>query len=105
MKIPFRLPTGRDFRNAVAEHQRRIQERLKDPAVQAEVAKARAEATAAARLLKERFGATRVRLFGSLARGDTWKESTSTSRSKGFARANSSKPSASSARTSKPSSG
>jgi hypothetical protein len=49
---------------------RRLDERLRDPAVVARLDAARAEAAAAARVLRERFGATRVRLFGSLARRD-----------------------------------
>ena len=70
MKVPYEPPTMADFRAAVAANLRRIEERNRDPEVQATLAGARAEAAAAARMLRERFGARRVRLFGSLARGD-----------------------------------
>lgn len=43
-------------------------QRLADPQVQRELEEARAQASEAARILKERFAAKRVRLFGSLAR-------------------------------------
>jgi predicted nucleotidyltransferase len=71
MQIPYEAPTMADFRAALAVRERRLAERARDPAVQPVLAAARAEAAAAARLLREKFGARRVRLFGSLARGDT----------------------------------
>jgi len=70
MRIPYRLPTGEDYHKALAANLRRIEERNRRPEVQSELARARTEAAAAARLLKDEFGASRVRLFGSLARGD-----------------------------------
>ena len=70
MKIPYTPPTLADFRRAMAEVLRRNQERLRDPAFRAQVDRARDEAAAVARMLKARFGATRVRLHGSLARLD-----------------------------------
>ncbi len=75
IRIPYTLPTMADFRAAVARRERELAEMQKDPAVRAAVDAARAEATKMARLLKEEFGARRVRLFGSLARGDATKES------------------------------
>lgn len=69
VRVPYSLPAGRDLRRAIAEVQRRNEERLRDPRFRAADDRARGEA-AAARLLRERFGATRVRLHGSLARLD-----------------------------------
>lgn len=54
----------------IAARLRRVEEELRRPEVRARIEAARAEAAAAARVLKERFGATRVRLFGSFARLD-----------------------------------
>lgn len=69
LRIPFRAPGPREMWAAMVERQRQLLARLEDPAVQAEIAAARSEAAAAARVLRGRFGATRVVLFGSLARG------------------------------------
>ena len=70
LRIPYDLPTAADFRKAMAERELRLEERNALPHVQALVASARSEAAAVASMLMSRFGATRVRLFGSLARGD-----------------------------------
>ncbi len=70
LRIPYKSPTGKDMREAIARRCRWIEEELKKPEVQARLDAAHAEAVAVARMLKERFGATRVRLFGSLARRD-----------------------------------
>ena len=71
LRIPYRPPTGADFRAAIAARELQIEERNRDPEVRAAVAAAIAQARAAAALLRDEFGATRVRLFGSVARGDT----------------------------------
>jgi uncharacterized protein len=75
IRIPYKPPeiTGEDFKRAVAAHLKRIEEWNKTPEAIAEVTKAKDEARAAARMLKEKYGAKRVVLFGSLARGDCWK--------------------------------
>ncbi len=69
-RIPYQSPGPKEMRAALLARERWLEERLRDPSVQAALGAARAEATAAARVLKERFGARRVRLFGSLARQD-----------------------------------
>ena len=71
VKIPYELPTLAETRRAIAEREDRLARRNADPGVQVVLASARSEAAAAARLLRDRFGASRVRVFGSLARGDT----------------------------------
>lgn len=68
--MPYRPPTGADIVRAITRYRRRVEERQRTLEGRARLAKARAEALAVARMLKERFGARRVRLFGSLARGD-----------------------------------
>lgn len=70
MRIPYKPPTGKDMREAIARRMRWVEEQKKLPEVQARLDAAHAEAVAVARMLKERYGATRVRLFGSLARRD-----------------------------------
>ena len=70
VRIPYNPPTMADYRAAVARRLRYLEDKNKDPAFRAITDAARAEAAAAARVLKEEFAATRVRLFGSLARGD-----------------------------------
>src|SRR5438552_11574703 len=68
LRIPYEPPGPEQIRAAILARIRREDERLADPAVRAGLDVARAEAAAAARVLIERFGAARVRLFGSLAR-------------------------------------
>jgi len=70
LRIPYRLPGGPEMRAALAAEVRRRRARLQAPEVQAAIDDAYAQARDAAQLLRDRFGARRVRLFGSLARRD-----------------------------------
>lgn len=70
LKIPYTPPGPAELRALLLERIRLLDQQLQDPAVRARIDAARAEAAAAARILKDRFGARRVRLFGSLARRD-----------------------------------
>ncbi len=70
LRIPYTPPGAAELRAFLLSKARRLEGQLRDPAVQARLQEAGAEAAAAARVLKEQFGARRVRLFGSLARGD-----------------------------------
>lgn len=68
--IPYTPPGPAEMRRALLGRFIRLEEELARPEVQAEMEEALEEARAAARLIREKHGATRVRLFGSLARRD-----------------------------------
>ncbi len=70
IRIPYEPPTFEDAVRAIAANERRKEDLNKTPEFRAKTDAAKAAAAAAARMLKEKFGATRVRLYGSLARGD-----------------------------------